>query len=122
MCLAARRQIPGPAADTRRHYQPGNHQIRTIHSTSAIATNSTVSRASCSTLGLINHQRPRTAVTDNHSTAARVAPPIKAPVALALNAPTICPRMKCAQAVVMPHVGQRTPNSKRTVQGGNPNC
>jgi hypothetical protein len=68
------------------------------------------------------HQRPNTAdipiqivlnTAKNHS---------KTPPGFAAQANPNCPRTKCDQLVVIPHVGQRIPNNNTEEQGGNPSC
>lgn len=67
-------------------------------------------------------QRPRAADSSSQAMASRSSTPRSVPPAFARSDSTNSPRTRCAQEVVMPHVGHRQPNRATNVHGGNPNC
>ena len=56
--------------------------------------------------------RPRIAVANDQGTARIASTANIAPPAFTRKEVKISPRIRCAQEVVMPHVGQGTPNRK----------
>lgn len=56
--------------------------------------------------------RPRIAVASDQGTASIASIPNNAPPAFARQEANISPRTRCAQEVVMPHVGQGAPTRR----------
>lgn len=94
---------------------------RIIHSAKAAAMNVNWAAKTSFGVGLSNRQRPSTAAKHNHIPTGTEATARTKPVTLACMADHQRPRTKLAQAVDMPQVGHRIPNSVTLVQAGKPN-
>ncbi len=100
-------------------YHPLNNsrpnQSRIVTPTTTVAT---MSRAR--SVGTPPNQRPTAAEATNQGATAIASAPTSSPPAFASAALASCPRVRCAQEVVIPHEGQRRPITMTRVQGGRP--
>jgi hypothetical protein len=100
------------------HYRP--NVSRHNQSINVTATSPRASATIARSLGGRVNQRPRSAEAMSQGPANAAAPASNVPPQFDSRAAIQCPRTACAHDVVMPHEGQRTPNSQTNVHGGRP--
>ena len=92
------------------------------HSTNVTTTIENATATQNASRGFPGVHAPRAAETSAQGATNIDKPASIAPPAFERNARSQCPRVACAQDVVMPHEGQRIRNKVSMVQGGNPSC